>query len=69
MLKRIISIIYIVALLVTVVCVPLSAIFIIVKLCGASAMSWLACCMPVIVVLAILPLLLISKFLLDQKGG
>lgn len=69
MLKRIISIIYIVALLTTVVCVPLSAIFIIVKLCGASAMSWLACCMPVIVVLAILPLLLISKFLLDQKGG
>ena len=69
MLKRIISIIYIVALLVTVVCVPLSAIFIIVKLCGASAMSWLACCMPVIVVLAILPLLLISKFLLDRKGG
>lgn len=69
MLKRIISIIYIVALLVTVVCVPLSAIFIIVKLCGASAMSWLACCMPAIVVLAILPLLLISKFLLDQKGG
>lgn len=69
MLKRIISIVYIVALLATVVCVPLSAIFIIVKLCGASAMSWLACCMPVIVVLAILPLLLISKFLLDQKGG
>lgn len=69
MLKRIISIIYIVALFATVVCVPLSAIFIIVKLCGASAMSWLACCMPVIVVLAILPLLLISKFLLDQKGG
>lgn len=69
MLKRVISIIYIVALLATVVCVPLSAIFTIVKLCGASAMSWLACCMPVIVVLAILPLLLISKFLLDQKGG
>ncbi len=69
MLKHIISIIYIVALLATVVCIPLSAIFIIVKLCGASTMSWLACCMPAIVVLAILPLLLISKLLLDQKGG
>lgn len=67
MIRRIISIIYICSLLAAVICTPLSGIFIILKLCGASAMSWLACCMPVIVVLAILPLLLISKFLIDQK--
>lgn len=69
MAKRVISVIYIVALLITLFCTPLSAIFSIIKLCGATTMSWLACCMPVIVVLAVLPLLIIAKILLDQKEG
>lgn len=69
MAKRVISVIYIVALLITLFCTPLSAIFVIIKLCGATTMSWLACCMPIIVVLAVLPLLIIAKILLDQKEG
>lgn len=69
MAKKIISAIYVIALLVTVVCVPLAGIFLIVKLCGVSTMPWIGCCMPLIVALAVSPLLLIAKFLIDQKEG
>lgn len=67
MLRRIISATFIITLFTTIICTPLFAILAIIKLCGAISWSWLACCSPVIVVLAILPFLLISKFLIDQK--
>ena len=65
MLKKIISAIYVVTLLVIVVCVPLSAIFVICKLCGATPLSWLGACVPFIIALAVLPLFILSKILLD----
>lgn len=68
MLKKIVSITYLVSVATSVINLPLSAIFLIFKLCGSSGMSWIDCCIPIIIVLCILPLLLISKFLLDTKG-
>ena len=55
MLKKIISAIYVVTLLVIVVCVPLSAIFVVCKLCGATPLSWLGACVPLLIALAVLP--------------
>ena len=65
MLKKVISAIYIVALLVIVLCTPLSAIFIGCKLCGATLLSWLGACVPLLVAIAALPFMILSKILLD----
>lgn len=65
MLKKVISAIYIVALLVIVLCTPLSAIFIVCKLCGATPLSWLGACVPLLVAIAALPFMILSKILLD----
>ena len=65
MLKKIISAIYVVTLLVIVVCVTLSAIFVVCKLCGATPISWLGACVPLIIALAVLPCFILSKILLD----
>ena len=66
-LQKIISASYLTTLLINIVCLPLSAIFVIFKLCGASAMSWISCFIPVVIVLSILPIMLVSKFLIDGK--
>ncbi|MCM1440568.1 MAG: hypothetical protein NC131_15430 [Roseburia sp.] len=65
MLKKIISAIYIAALLVIVFCTPLSAILIVCKLCGATPLTWLGVCVPLLVAIAAVPFMIISKFLLD----
>ncbi|WP_251546683.1 hypothetical protein [Pumilibacter intestinalis] len=65
MLKKIISAIYVVTLLVIVVCVPLSAIFVVCKLCGATPLSWLGACVPLLIAFAVLPCFILSKILLD----
>ncbi len=65
MLKKIISAIYVVTLLVIVVCVPLSAIFVVCKLCGATPLSWNGACVPLLIALAVLPCFILSKILLD----
>ncbi len=65
MLKKVISAIYIAALLVIVVCTPLSAIFIVCKLCAATSLSWLGACVPLLVAIAALPFMILSKILLD----
>ena len=68
MLKKIINVIYILTVLICLFCVPLSAIFVIVKMCGVGGMSWLGACLPFIVSLAVSPFLLISKFLIDGRS-
>lgn len=65
MLKKIISAIYVVTLLVIVVCVPLSAIFVVCKLCGATPLSWFGACVPLLIAFAVLPCFILSKILLD----
>lgn len=68
MLKKIISAIYIISLFIEVVFLPLSAILIILKLCGANSFSWLACCIFAVIAIAFLPFLLVSKMILDNGG-
>jgi len=68
MFKAIINVIYIVTVLVCVFCVPLSAIFLTIKLCGVGGMSWLGACLPFIIALAVLPFLLIAKFIIDGRS-
>ncbi len=65
MLKKVISAIYIAALLVIVICTPLSAILIVCKLCGATPLSWLGACVPLLVAIAAVPFMILSKILLD----
>ena len=66
-LQKVISIIYLSTLLIDTVCLPLSAIFILFKLCGASAMSWIGCFIPVVIVLATVPIIVVAKTLIDGK--
>lgn len=59
--KKVISAIYVIGCLLCTVCTPLSAIFIVCKLCAATSLSWIACCIPLLIALAVLPLLIITK--------
>ncbi len=68
MLKKILSAIYVIGILVFSVCVPISAIMVICKLCAATALSWIACCAPFLAALAYLPLWIIAKITLDTVG-
>lgn len=68
MLKKIISAVYIVSLLVCVICTPLSAIFAVCKLCGVTPIAWIGCCVPLLVALAFLPFLIIAKIIIDASG-
>lgn len=63
--KKTLSAIYIVACLICVVCVPLSAIFVICKLCDAISLSWIACCVPLLISLSVTPPLIIAKAVLS----
>ncbi len=67
MLKRICSVIYILAFFAIVICVPMSAIMLIFKACGATSLSWLGCCVPLIVAIAFLPFFAIAKAVLNDK--
>ena len=67
MLKKALSAIYIIGILVFAVCVPLSAIFVICKLCGATPLAWIACCAPFLAALAYSPLWIIAKITLDAE--
>ena len=44
-----------------------SAIFIICKLCAATSLSWIACCIPLLIALAVLPLLIITKAIINAS--
>ena len=66
---RIIGLLYIIALVICVVCVPLSAILIICKLCAATAISWIGCCVPLIVALAVTRIVIITKLVRDIGEG
>lgn len=67
MIKKIVSAVYIVALIVCVFCVPLSAIFAVCKLCGATPLSWIGCCVPLLIVLAISPFMILAKIIIDAS--
>ena len=67
--QKVISVLYIASLLICVVCVPMSAIMIIYKLCVTTTLSWLGCCVPLMVAFAATPLLIITKLLLDLREG
>lgn len=69
MLKKIISVIYLLSVFVILVCIPMSAIFIICKLCQATTLTWIKCCMPLIISIGLSPMLIISKILIDNNGG
>lgn len=57
------SAVYIIAVLVAVFCVPISAIMIVCKLCAATALSWIGCCIPLIIALAVSPIIAIGKII------
>lgn len=66
MFNKIISATYIVTLLITIICLPMSAIMLICKLCGTTALSWIGCCVPLIIALSVLPIFIIAKILIDK---
>ena len=65
--KVIISLLYIVLLVVIVLCLPLPAILLVCKACGACAVSWLGCCVPLLIALAAAPIFVFCKLILDVK--
>lgn len=65
MLKKILSAIYIIGVLIFAICIPLSAIFVICKLCAATPLAWIACCTPLLAALAYSPIWIIAKITLD----
>lgn len=67
MLKKVFSAIYIIGILIFAICVPLSAIFVICKLCAATSLAWIACCAPFLAALAYSPLWIIAKIMLDAE--
>lgn len=66
MLKKIISAVYLVSLLVCLVGLPTSAILLILKLCAATRLSWLSCCIPLIVTLAVFPLVIVGRAIIKN---
>lgn len=67
MLKKVISTIYIAAFLIVVLCVPIGAIMLICKVCGATSIAWIGCCVPLIIAIATSPILIIAKQIIDSK--
>ena len=66
MLKKVVSIIYIVAFAICVICLQIFAIMAIFKLSNATSLAWINCCVPLIIAILIAPLILITKNLIDK---
>lgn len=69
MANKIIALLYILSSVVITICAPLGAILVIVKACGSSALSWLGACVPVIIALAVVPIYVLTKTLIDTRSG
>ncbi len=65
--KNLISVFYLISMLVIIFCLPISAIMIICKLCKATLLSWINCCTPIIITIALTPFIILSKILIDNK--
>ena len=66
MLKKIISAVYLVSLLLCLVGLPTSAILLTLKLCAATRLSWLSCCIPLIVVFAVFPFVIVGRAIIKN---
>lgn len=64
--KAIISAIYLITIAICTICLQVSAIMLIFKLCAATMASWLACCIPIIITIILAPILFITKSLIDK---
>lgn len=67
-LKIFISAFYALSVLIITFCVPISAIIIICKLCSATTLPWINCCVPLIISISLAPFIIIFKFLIDKEG-
>ncbi|MBQ7977383.1 MAG: hypothetical protein IJ301_02135 [Clostridia bacterium] len=65
-LKVIVSAVYLIAYAICLICVPTSAIMIICKLCKATSLAWISCCVPIIIAIALSPILYIAKTIIDK---
>ena len=64
--KKIVSAIYILALIICIICLQIFAIMAIFKLCNATSLAWISCCVPLIIAIIIAPAILITKNLIDR---
>ena len=53
--KKIVSAIYILTLIVCIICLQIFAIMAIFKLCNATSLAWISCCVPLIIAIIIAP--------------
>lgn len=67
MLKRICSIIFLITALVLIGCFQLSGIMLICKVCGATSISWIGCCIPLIIAIVIFPLFGFTRVIVTDK--
>ena len=64
--RIIVAVLYILAVFVIVICTPISAIMLLCKACGASALSWLASCVPLMIAIAASPIVIIGKIIIEK---
>lgn len=64
--KAIISLIYLLCVTVCTICLQISAIMIICKLCNVTSIAWINCCVPVIIIVLIAPVILITKNFIEK---
>lgn len=64
--KKIVSAIYILTLIICIICLQIFAIMAIFKLCNATSLAWISCCVPLIIAIIIAPAILITKNLIDR---
>lgn len=64
--KAIISAIYLIVAAICTICLQISAIMIIFKLCGETMLSWINCCTPIIITIILAPIIFITKSLIDK---
>jgi hypothetical protein len=61
---KVIAVLFIVSVILLMLTVPVGAILILAKLCGAG-LSWAAACVPVFIAIGISPITAITKFIID----
>lgn len=63
---KILTIAYVVAVFIVILCSPISAIMLVCKACGASALSWIASCVPLMIAIAASPIVVIGKIIIEK---
>jgi len=66
--KKAASLVYVFGVIACGLLTPLFAILVVFKLCDATPLAWVHVCIPLVIVIALSPLLAAAKFIVDAGG-